>query len=68
MSDDVAAFYAQFQPTEGPFIIVPSFGKLGFQSDFILTSKLFNISFLFKPCGNPATGRVPQCRCEWKMD
>jgi len=41
MSDEVAAFYAQFQPTEGPFIIVPSFAKLGFQSDFVLTSKLF---------------------------
>jgi hypothetical protein len=51
MSDEVAAFYAQFQPTEGPFIIVPSFAKLGFQSDFVLTSKFFpySPSLLFEP-------------------
>jgi hypothetical protein len=40
MSDDVAAFYSSFQPTEGPFIVIPSFAKTDCQSDFVLTSKL----------------------------
>jgi hypothetical protein len=38
-SDDVAALYAFYQPTQGPFIIVPSMNKEEIQSDFILSSK-----------------------------
>lgn len=34
--DEVAALYAFYQPTQGPFIIVPSFAKEDFQSDFLL--------------------------------
>lgn len=44
-NDDVAALYAFYQPTQGPFIIVPSFEKPEYASDFTLTSKfvfLFN--------------------------
>mmetsp|Transcript_18762 Transcript_18762/g.28838 ORF Transcript_18762/g.28838 Transcript_18762/m.28838 type:complete len:259 (-) Transcript_18762:22-798(-) len=36
-NDDVAALYAFYQPTQGPFIIVPSMGKEDFTSDFTLT-------------------------------
>lgn len=36
-SDDVAALYSFYQPTQGPFIIVPSMAKDEFQSDFTLT-------------------------------
>jgi hypothetical protein len=38
-NDDVAALYAFYQPTQGPFIIVPSFEKVEYTSDFTLTSK-----------------------------
>lgn len=38
-NDDVAALYAFYQPTQGPFIIVPSMAKEEFTSDFTLTSK-----------------------------
>ena len=38
-SDDVAAVYAFYQPTQGPFNIVPSMAKEEFQSDFTLSSK-----------------------------
>lgn len=36
-SDDVAAFYAFYQPTQGPFIVVPSMTKEDTQADFTLT-------------------------------
>lgn len=36
-SDDVAALYSVYQPTQGPFIIVPSMAKEEFTSDFTLT-------------------------------
>lgn len=39
ISDDVAALYAFYQPTQGPFIIVPSVATPEFQLDFSLTSK-----------------------------
>lgn len=38
-NDDVAALYAFYQPTQGPFIIVPSIAKPEIQADFTLTSK-----------------------------
>lgn len=38
-SDEVAAIYAFYQPTQGPFIIVPSMQKEELTSDFTLTSK-----------------------------
>lgn len=38
-SDDVAALYAFYQPTQGPFIVVPSMAKEEFTSEFTLTSK-----------------------------
>lgn len=37
-SDDVAAIYAFYQPTMGPFIIVPSMSKEEVTADFNLTS------------------------------
>lgn len=36
-SEDVAAIYAFYQPTQGPFIIVPSMGKEEFTADFTLS-------------------------------
>jgi len=45
-SDDVAALYSFYQPTQGPFIIVPSMIKEDIQGDFTLTSKFFFISSL----------------------
>lgn len=52
-SDDVAALYAFYQPTQGPFIIIPSMSKEDVTADFTLTSKcnVFNHRFnsLFKP-------------------
>ena len=44
-SDDVAALYAFYQPTQGPFNIVPSMSKEEYQSDFVLSSKLQIIHF-----------------------
>lgn len=38
-SDDVAALYAFYQPTQGPFIVVPSSASDTFNADFTLTSK-----------------------------
>ena len=38
-SDDVAAHYAFYQPTQGPFIIVPSMSKDDINADFSLYSK-----------------------------
>jgi calpain, invertebrate len=38
-NDDVAALYSFYQPTQGPFIIVPSFSKEEYTSDFTLSSK-----------------------------
>lgn len=38
-SDDTAALYAFYQPTQGPFIIVPSMVKEELTSEFTLTSK-----------------------------
>ena len=38
-SDDVAALYAFYQPTQGPFNIIPSMAKEEYQSDFVLSSK-----------------------------
>ena len=38
-SDDVAALYSFYQPTQGPFIVVPSMAKEEFQADFELKSK-----------------------------
>ena len=38
-NDDVAALYAFYQPTQGPFIIVPSMSAKDIPSDFVLTSK-----------------------------
>jgi hypothetical protein len=40
-NDEVAALYAFYQPTQGPFIIVPSFAKEEYQSEFTLQSKYF---------------------------
>lgn len=37
-SDEVAAIYSFYQPTQGPFIIVPSMQK-DVASDYTLTSK-----------------------------
>ena len=42
-SDDVAALYTFLQPTQGPFIIVPSMQKEEIQADFNLTSKCSSI-------------------------
>ena len=41
-SDDVAALYSYYQPTMGPFIIIPSMTKEEVTADFTLTSKLVN--------------------------
>ena len=38
-SDDVAALYSFYQPTQGPFIVVPSMAKDEFQANFELKSK-----------------------------
>lgn len=38
-NDDVAALYAFYQPTQGPFIIVPSMSKPDSTAEFRLTSK-----------------------------
>ena len=38
-SDDVAALYVFFRPTEGPFVIVPSMSKEDVQAEFSLTGK-----------------------------
>ena len=38
-NDDVAALYAFYQPTQGPFIVVPSTASDTFTSEFSLTSK-----------------------------
>ena len=38
-SDDVAALYVFFRPTEGPFVIVPSTSKEDVQAEFSLTGK-----------------------------
>lgn len=38
-SDDVAALYSFYQPTQGPFIIVPSMSAKDIANEFILTSK-----------------------------
>jgi calpain len=46
-NDDVAALYAFYQPTQGPFIIVPSFEKADYTSDFTLTSKCFFLNSHF---------------------
>ena len=46
-SDDVAALYAFYQPTQGPFIIVPSMSKEEIQSDFILSSKYLILFLIF---------------------
>ena len=40
-SDEHAALYAFYQPTQGPFIIVPSMMKEELTSDFTLTSKYY---------------------------
>lgn len=46
-SDDVAAIYAFYQPTQGPFIIVPSMSKEEVTADFTLTSKsLFDLTLI----------------------
>lgn len=36
-SEDVAAVYAFYQPTQGPFIIVPSMHAKDVASEFVLT-------------------------------
>ena len=46
-NDDTAALYAFYQPTQGPFIIVPSMIKEELTSDFTLTSKLQIFYFIF---------------------
>ena len=38
-SDEVAAYYRYLQPTQGPFIIVPSLSKEDVTAEFSLTSK-----------------------------
>lgn len=38
-NDEVAALYSFYQPTQGPFIIVPSMQKEDILNDFQLTSK-----------------------------
>lgn len=45
-SDDVAALYAFYQPTQGPFIIIPSMSREEIIADFILTSKIYCLFFL----------------------
>jgi len=45
-NDDVAALYAFYQPTQGPFIIVPSFAKEEITADFNLTSKYIKINLI----------------------
>jgi len=45
-NDDVAALYAFYQPTQGPFIIVPSMTKEDLQSEFTLYSKLYQLSLI----------------------
>ena len=36
-SDDVAALYALYQPTQGPFIVIPSMAKEDITADFTLS-------------------------------
>jgi hypothetical protein len=36
-SDDIAAIYAFYQATQGPFIIIPSMSKEDVTADFTLT-------------------------------
>jgi hypothetical protein len=43
-NDEVAALYAFYQPTQGPFIIVPSMTKEDVANDFTLFSK-YTINF-----------------------
>jgi hypothetical protein len=43
-SDDVAALYSFYQPTMGPFIIIPSMAKEEVASDFTLTGTLFKLT------------------------
>ena len=38
-ADDVAALYSFYQPTQGPFIIVPSMSQRDIPNEFVLTSK-----------------------------
>jgi hypothetical protein len=38
-SDDVAALYSYYVPTQGPFIMIPSLQTALVQADFTLTSK-----------------------------
>ena len=45
-SDENAALYAFYQPTQGPFIIVPSMIKEELTSEFTLTSK-YRVPFFF---------------------
>ena len=51
-SDDVASLYAFYQPTQGPFIVVPSSAYDSLLADFELTSKWWestnSIYFLFR--------------------
>ena len=50
-SDDVAALYAFYQPTQGPFIIVPSMSKEDVTADFTLTSNPnFAINLIYSLC------------------
>ena len=42
-SDDVAALYAFYQPTQGPFIVVPSPATDNFTAEFTLTSKYWRV-------------------------
>lgn len=42
-SDDAAALYQFFKPTQGPFVIVPSMSKDDKQADFTLTGKLSKV-------------------------
>jgi hypothetical protein len=58
-SDDVAALYAFYQPTQGPFIIVPSFKQEEATGEFTLTSKFF---FLFHDIFDLQSSALNQCR------
>jgi calpain, invertebrate len=42
-SEDTAAMYAFYKPTQGPFVIVPSLLKDDKQADFSLTGKNPNL-------------------------
>jgi hypothetical protein len=64
-SDDVAALYSFYQPTQGPFIIVPSMSKEEIQSDFVLSSKcntfhFYRYSFLVSNVRNLNAGGSEQ--------